>query len=64
MPSGGIFVKVGDGLVVLQQTAYDSEDVLQAALESYPEVIAGATTTGESEAASCSDRRACSGDRG
>lgn len=45
----GIFMKVGDALVVLEQTAYDSEAVLQGALASYPEVIAGATTSGESE---------------
>jgi hypothetical protein len=49
MATGGIFLKAADSLVVLQPSAYDSEAVLQAALAEFPEVIAGATTSGDSE---------------
>ena len=47
MVDGGIFFKVGRELELLRPTRYDSEDVLQAALADYPQVIAGLTTDGE-----------------
>ena len=49
MAAGGIFLKDQDSLVVLQPSAYDSEDVLQSALANFPQVIAGATTSGANE---------------
>jgi hypothetical protein len=49
MATGGIFLRAQGSLVVLQPSAYDSEAVLQTALAEFPEVIAGATTSGESE---------------
>lgn len=48
-PNSGIFLRTSGGLVVLEQTPYDSEAVLQTALAEFPEVIAGSTTGGESE---------------
>ncbi len=49
MSSGGIFLRVQGSLIVLQPTEYDSEAVLQTALAEFPEVIAGATTSGQQE---------------
>lgn len=49
MAAGGIFLKVENSLVVLQPSAYDSEAVLQTALAEFPQVIAGATTSGANE---------------
>jgi hypothetical protein len=34
----GIFLRVGDELELLEETLYDSEDLLQVALAQYPEV--------------------------
>jgi hypothetical protein len=50
MSAEGIFVKVGDGLQLLQEKPYDSEELLQKALADYPEVIAGPTTDGDGDA--------------
>lgn len=50
MSGHSIFFKSGDKLEVLEQTAYDSEAVLQEALANHPEVIAGPTTGGDGEA--------------
>jgi hypothetical protein len=44
----GIFLKIDGELVVLRRRTYDSEDVLQTALEEFPDVIAGSTTSGQS----------------
>jgi hypothetical protein len=41
---GGIFVRAGDGLTLLRPKAYESEDLLQALLADYPQVIAGVST--------------------
>lgn len=49
MSQSGIFLRSGASLVVMQPAPYDSEAVLQAALAESPEVIAGATTSGETE---------------
>lgn len=49
MAGDGIFLKTDSGLVVLSQTPYDSEAVLQFALADYPEVLAGPTTAGGDE---------------
>jgi len=46
----GIFLRVGDELALLEETPYDSEDVLQEALANYPEVLAGPTTEGDGDA--------------
>jgi hypothetical protein len=46
MPSDGIFLQVGNELMVLEEQAYDCEALLQAALAQFPEVMAGSTTTG------------------
>lgn len=46
MTSAGIFLQTASGLVVLDQTPYDTEAVLQEALAMHPEVIAGPTTAG------------------
>lgn len=46
MTSAGIFLQTTSGLVVLEQTPYDTEAVLQEALAVHPEVIAGPTTAG------------------
>ncbi len=50
MPATGIFLRVGDELALLQETPYDSEELLQVALAKYPAVIAGPTTEGDGEA--------------
>jgi hypothetical protein len=47
MDGDGIFLRVGDDLVLLGEAPYETEDVLQRALAEHPEVIAGPTTTGE-----------------
>src|SRR6266498_4102225 len=50
MSGEGIFLKVGSDLVVLEEQAYDSEAVLQAALAQHPQVMAGLTTAGSGNA--------------
>lgn len=50
MSGDSIFYKLGETLEVLEQTAYDSEAVLQEALALHPEVIAGPTTGDDGEA--------------
>ncbi len=50
MAGDGIFLAIGGALTVLEQADYDSEAVLQIALAQFPEVIAGPSTTGVSEA--------------
>ncbi len=49
MQSDSIFLRSASGLAKLDNTAYDSEAVLQEALALYPEVIAGSTTAGAGE---------------
>lgn len=44
MNDNAIFLKLGGELVLLKDTKYDSEDVLQVALADYPQVIAGQST--------------------
>jgi hypothetical protein len=46
MHGEGIFLQVGSELVMLEEQAYDSEALLQAALARFPEVMAGSTTAG------------------
>ncbi|NMM17240.1 MAG: hypothetical protein HHJ14_08940 [Cellulomonas sp.] len=46
MSPEGIFLQSVDGLTLLEQRAYESEALLQAALAQFPEVIAGLTTAG------------------
>lgn len=46
MSSDGVFLRTGSSFSVLEDTPYDSEDLLQAALAEYPQVIAGPTTSG------------------
>lgn len=45
----GIFTKVGDQLVALQEAEYEAESVLQELLAKHPELLVG-TTSGESTA--------------
>lgn len=47
--SDGIFFETATGLELLAETPYEKEAVLQTALEKYPEVIAGISTTGDSQ---------------
>ncbi|MFI5706229.1 hypothetical protein [Kribbella sp. NPDC051620] len=49
MSGDGIFFRVGDDLVLLEEQQYDSESLLQEALARYPEVLAGPTTEGDGE---------------
>jgi len=39
--SGGIFLLNGEQLVEMRERAYDSEDLLQALLAKYPNLLAG-----------------------
>jgi hypothetical protein len=48
MTQPAIFLRVGDTLTPLIQTAYATEDLMQQALRDYPDLIARAATTGES----------------
>ncbi|MEU4192543.1 hypothetical protein AB0E69_11620 [Kribbella sp. NPDC026611] len=50
MSTNGIFLRVGNKFELLEETPYDSENVLQAALAEYPEVLAGPTTEADGEA--------------
>lgn len=50
MDATGIFLRVGDELTLLEETPYDSEDLLQVALAKFPEVLAGPTTEGSGDA--------------
>jgi hypothetical protein len=50
MTSDGIFLRSVDGLSMLTDQPYDSENILQEALAIYPEVIAGSTTGGQRDA--------------
>src|SRR4051812_36734574 len=44
MENDGIFLIKGGDLIVLRQTPYQSEDLLQKALADFPAVLAGGTT--------------------
>ena len=39
--SGGIFVLNGEELVAMHEEPYDSEDLLQTLLATYPDLLAG-----------------------
>ena len=41
MASGKIYLREGDGLVPMAEARYDAEDVLQALLADYPDLLAG-----------------------
>jgi hypothetical protein len=45
MDEQGIFIELDSQLHLLREAPYEQEDVLQEALENYPEVIAGVTTS-------------------
>lgn len=49
MVSDGIFLETSEGLRLMTEQPYEKEDVLQRALEDYPEVIAGVTTSTEGQ---------------
>jgi hypothetical protein len=49
MASEGIFLIRDGSLTVLQPQPYDSEELLQRALATFPAVLAGGTTTSERE---------------
>ena len=44
--SGGIFLLSGENLVEMREQAYDSEDLLQAWLAKYPNLLAGEQLAG------------------
>lgn len=46
MDGDAIFLRAGEDLVVMSETPYEKEAVLQQALEEHPDVIAGPTTAG------------------
>jgi len=49
MSTGGIFLERDGEIVLLQQAAYQSEDILQEVLASFPQFLAGLTTSGDNE---------------
>jgi hypothetical protein len=46
MDGNAIFLRAGDDLVVMAETPYEKEAILQQALAEHPDVIAGPTTAG------------------
>jgi hypothetical protein len=51
--SGGIFVLDGAEVVAMHEQPYDSEDLLQALLADYPDLLAGGDEVGGRRGAGC-----------